>query len=49
MASMISGDLTSGSPVLGDFFPTYSGRSMFAGTLRGGETLPGVRYVVVMG
>ena len=30
--AMISGVLTSGSPVLGRFLPTYSGRVISAGT-----------------
>ena len=39
--SMISGVLTSGSPVLGRFLPTYSGRVISAGTGRAGESRPG--------
>src|SRR5579859_5875029 len=39
--SMISGVLTSGSPVLGCLRPTYSGRVMSAGTWRVGESRPG--------
>src|SRR5690606_23203119 len=47
MRSMISGVLTSGSPVLGRFLPTYSGRTMWAGTFRMGETRPGWSSVVM--
>src|SRR5207249_7500946 len=36
--AMISGVLTSGSPVLGRFLPTYSGRVISAGTWRVGES-----------
>ena len=46
--SMISGVLTSGSPVRGRFFPTYSGRGMLDGTLRIGETCPGRSSWVVI-
>ena len=36
--AIVSASLTSGSPSVGCFLPTYSGRAMFAGTCRiGGE------------
>src|ERR1700749_973687 len=45
---MISGVLTSGSPVLGRFLPTYSGRVISAGTWRAGESRPGCSTVAML-
>ena len=39
--AIVSASLTSGSPSVGCFLPTYSGRTMFAGTCRVGESRPG--------
>ena len=39
--AIVSASLTSGSPSVGCFLPTYSGRAMFAGTCRVGESRPG--------
>src|SRR5690606_40772157 len=48
MASMVSGVCTSpATPLTGCFLPTYSGRGMDGGTVRGGEIRPGTSGVVM--
>ncbi len=47
MRSIVSGVLMSDSSILGRFLPTYSGRSIWAGTFRMGEIRPGWSSVVM--
>ncbi len=46
--SIVSASLTSGSPSFGNFLPTYSGRSIPAGTGRIGEIRPGLSVATMI-